>query len=668
MEYLCDIILVTYNGLDLTKKCIESVEKNTKDVKYRFVFVDNNSTDGTIDYLKNVPNSLLISNSDNKGFVKAMNQGFEKVSSKYCVWLNNDTIVTPDWLKILINHLQKNSNAAAIGPLTNGTGLIQREDSWNGEIDVNEISQFGAKFHKKNNGKVVEYHRIAGFCIVMKSELISKIGKLDEDFNFGGYDDDDYCKRIRDSGYKILIAEDVFIYHKSGATFSSMRAPELSLPFLMQKGRRRLLRKWIPRPEVKASITEENEPLVSIIMATKDREKIIPNAINCVINQTYKNWELIIVNDGGTDLTDIIKKISDDRIQYIPLEENEGKSHANNVAIKSSNGKIIAYLDDDDRWFPNHLEVAVRELTKYQSRSLVYTDYVKVECLINESGRQVPSKKVVMELKDARDNPVDDVNFIPNLSTVHKKELFNLAGNFDEGLDYYEDWDILRRFSKYAYFVHIPEITGEYWINQLLAERNAKALMDRNLDGIRNYIKNKTGPIINQVAIDLGKADRLVKKDQLGTAFKHYKKILEKDPDFYPALEGCADRQYNLKKYDEANVFLEKLIKLKPYSVPMYFLAANSFLKNKDYKNAKKYIEYGLLIKDEKGLYYLLQECYNRLGNNNTAEFIRRKTSVTAENINLQEVEEFLINLFNKNIFYRKLFTIGYKILKKLHK
>jgi len=288
-------------------------KKNTTNVNYRFIFVDNNSTDGTLEYLKEIPDAKVISNSENLGFVKAMNQGFDKVSSKYTVWLNNDTIVTPNWLETLINHLKNNPKAAAIGPLSNGTGVIQKEPSWSGETSIDEIAIFGKNFHNKNKGKVTQYHRVAGFCLVMKSDLISKIGKLDEQLNLGGYEDDDYCKRIRDAGFQILIAEDVFIYHKSGVSFSKSKSPDSNLAFLMQQGRRKLLRKWIPQDNHKKL---EHEPLVSVIMATKDREKIIPNAIESVLGQTYKNWELLIVNDGGEKLEEIKTRFSDSRIKY----------------------------------------------------------------------------------------------------------------------------------------------------------------------------------------------------------------------------------------------------------------------------------------------------------------------------------------------------------------
>jgi len=662
-DFDCDIIIITWNGLDYTKKCVESILKNTKNQKFRFIFVDNNSTDGTLEYLKEIPNAEIISNSENLGFVKAMNQGFDKVSSKYTVWLNNDTIVTPNWLDILINHLKNNPKAAAIGPVSNGTGVIQKEPSWSGETSIEEIASFGQSFHNKNKGKVTQYHRVAGFCIVMKSDLISKIGKLDEQLNLGGYEDDDYCKRIRDAGYQILIAEDVFIYHKSGVSFSKSKTPDSSLAFLMQQGRRQLLRKWIPQENHKKS---EHEPLVSVIMATKDREKIIPNAIESILEQTYKNWELLIVNDGGEKLDEIKIKFSDSRIKYFDLDEHKGKSHANNVGIEKSGGQIIAYLDDDDKWYPNHLEVSVKELTRLESRLLVYSDYIQVDCIINQSGIQSPSRKQIKSLKDARCNPVEDLNFIPNLSTVHKKSLFDMVGKYDEGLDYYEDWDMLKRFSKVAYFVHIPEVTGEYWINQLQSARNARALRDRHFEGITNYIKNKNDEVTNQILIDLDIADSLVKKNELDRALNIYKKILEKDPNFTPAIIGCADRLFNLKRYKEANQYLKKLYQINPFISNNFLLAAHSLINIKEYEKAKTLLEYALLISDDENIYYLLHKCYKNLGNKSTEELIRRKMSFTSENINLHEVEDFLIHLYNKSAFNRKLLVYGYKFLKKV--
>lgn len=107
------------------------------------------------------------------------------------------------------------------------------------------------------------------------------------------------------------------------------------------------------------SLSEISCGLVSIIMPAYNSEKYIEEAINSVINQTYKNWELIIVDDNSIDDTRmIVKRIAekDVRINYIKLNINSGAAVARNTAINNSHGKYIAFLDSDDRWYPKKLE------------------------------------------------------------------------------------------------------------------------------------------------------------------------------------------------------------------------------------------------------------------------------------------------------------------------
>jgi len=665
-EIESDLIIVTRNGLKFTKECIKSVLKNTSDVKYRFIFIDNNSSDKTVEYLKTIKNSILISNSENVGFIKAMNQGFERVEGKYVVWLNNDTIVSQHWLRYLIDHLENHPKSGAIGPLSNGTGIIQKTNDFDKDPTLENVNKFGHKLHSKNTGQVVEYHRIAGFCIVMKSELISKVGKLDERFGIGGHDDDDYCKRIRNSGYKILIAKDVFIYHKSGSSFSLSGDPDLELSFLIQKNRQKFLEKW-SGTKPKFTFTE-NKPLVSIIMCTKDRDYIIHRAINSVISQTYKNWELLVINDGGKDIKEIIEKFSDSRINYINLEKNWGKSHANNVGIKKSKGEIIAYLDDDDCWYENHIELTVGSLLKNSSRSVVYTDYIRVRCIMTESGVINPVKKEVVHIQEAKYDTFNEMNFIPNFCLVHRKSIFQSIQAYDEILEYYEDWDFIRRLSKRFLFFHVPQITGEYWIEQFGSTRNTKALIDPKLKDSIKYIKNKEQLSPEPDLQSLYLADNLVQKDNLKAALNKYEKIIQTDSEFIPALEGMAARKFSMKKFEDSLLLWNKVLQLNPNNLFYYQRAAQSCIYTKNFQKAKELLEYALIISDEKINYYLLYQCYKNLNSKKTADFILDQSKLAVENISFDEIETFLLKLYNKSYFYRKLLVLGYKILKKLSK
>lgn len=581
------------------------------------------------------------------------------------MWLNNDTIVTQNWLNRLIEYLEKFPKAAAIGPVSNGTGIIQHVDDFTvNEPTMKDVNEFGIQISSDNDGSVIEYHRIAGFCIVMKSELISKIGKLDERYGIGGYDDDDYCKRIRNAGYKILIAEDVFVYHKSGTSFSQLADPDFHLSFLIQKNRQKFLEKWVGVKQSNSSNYEN--PLVSIIMSTKDRDYIISRAIESVINQNYQNWELLIINDGGRDIKHLVKNFSDHRIKYFNLEKNFGKSYANNFGIDKSKGEVIAYLDDDDIWFENHLESAVRALLEFPSRQIVYTDYIKVRHAMDKLGVFNPFRKEVMQIQTARYDTFDQMNFIPNFCLVHKKEVFNTVEKYDESLRYYEDWDFIRRLSKKNYFVHVPKITGEYWIEQLAETRNIVALLDKKFNEINSYIKNKNKSESGTILKILHNADNMHKSSELKKAYQEYKKILKTDPDYVPALEGVADRKYTLHDFKESVGYWERLITLEPNNSYYYERAAECCLQLKNYSRAKEILEYSLTISDERKKYFMLQQCYRNLDNEKTSKFIQKKLSIFAENINFQDVEQLLLKLYNKSPFYRKLFILGYRFLKKI--
>jgi GT2 family glycosyltransferase len=651
--------------------CLESVKANTKDVNYRYIFVDNNSTDGTLEYLKTIPNSVLIPNSVNLGFVKAMNQGFDHVKSKYVVWLNNDTIVSPGWLKNLIKHLESNPHAVAIGPMSNYTAVTQRVDFVDSKIDVQNISEFGLKFHQRNQHMAVEFHRIAGFCFVMKSELIEEIGKLDESFNFICFDDDDYCKRITEKGYKILIAKDVFVYHQGSTSYTSAKDPEFDLAYLMQKGVRQFLNKWRCPPPVGQKKTDESPPLVSIIMSTRNREKLIKTAIASVISQTYKNWELIVVNDAGADIENIIKSFSDLRIKYIKLDTHRGKSFANNVAIKNSEGELIAYLDDDDCWYPNHLEVAVRELTKYRSRLLVYTDWIRIGCVFNrEMGVRIPIKKSIISPANVKKFLQKGVNpDVANFSIVHHRSLFEKGGTFNESLKYYEDADLLIRFSKYAYFCHIPQVTGEYWIDELGLNRNAASLTDPNFHSVVKHLGEEgVKKPLNEIIDELSIADEQKKSGELDLALKHYQKAFEKDPEYDDSVRGIADTLFAMRKFAESAIYWNRLSFLDPYSVEPYFWAARSHIHDHRYDEAKKLLELALLSSDDRSIFYMLESCYRNLGNASTAKLIRDKIDYNVPSIDINEVVGLLRALYGKNIFYRKLMRFCYRILKNINR
>ncbi|WP_248912369.1 glycosyltransferase family 2 protein [Gelidibacter algens] len=131
----------------------------------------------------------------------------------------------------------------------------------------------------------------------------------------------------------------------------------------------------------------DNNPLVSIITACYNSEKYISDTILSVLNQTYQNWELLLVDDFSADKTiSIITNFEkrNDRIKLFQLPKNSGAAVARNRAIEEANGRFIAFLDSDDRWLPQKLEKQVSFMLD-NAYSLTHTSYE----LIDESGNSI---------------------------------------------------------------------------------------------------------------------------------------------------------------------------------------------------------------------------------------------------------------------------------------
>ncbi|PET00263.1 glycosyl transferase family 2 [Priestia megaterium] len=187
------------------------------------------------------------------------------------------------------------------------------------------------------------------------------------------------------------------------------------------------------------------EPLVSVVIPTYNRGNIIENTINSVLNQTYSNLEIIIVDDCSNDNTeDVVKSFHDERIKYIKHTKNSNGSVARNTGIKNSNGEYIAFLDSDDEWFPEKIDIQLSYLLKQSTKNIVsYT-----QLIANRGHTQKMSS-----LQDIIEGEkVLDYLFVKN-GTIQTSTLMldsNLAKKvlFNEKLKRHQDWDFCNRLQK----------------------------------------------------------------------------------------------------------------------------------------------------------------------------------------------------------------------------
>lgn len=212
------IVILTYNNLQYSKLCIESIRKYTVKDTYEIIVVDNNSTDGTVEWLKNEKEINTIFNKENLGFPKGCNQGIDIADkSNDILLLNNDVIVTPNWLDNLIKCLYSQTDIGAVGAVTNNCSYYQSISAVYKNID--EMINYAQSNNISDSNKWEQRVKLIGFCMLIKREVLNIVGLVDERFSPGNFEDDDLSFRIQLAGYKLMLCKDVFVHHFGNTSF-----------------------------------------------------------------------------------------------------------------------------------------------------------------------------------------------------------------------------------------------------------------------------------------------------------------------------------------------------------------------------------------------------------------------------------------------------------------
>lgn len=202
---------------------------------------------------------------------------------------------------------------------------------------------------------------------------------------------------------------------------------------------------------------------ISIIIPTTGRWDFLLQAIESVFHQTVQKWEIIIINDGAGDPPNSVFSLIDhEKIRYFKHSKRKGLPSARNTGIQNCSGFYIAYLDDDDLFYPTHLEVVLESLEK-QGRDVVFTNALQTISKM-KNGQYI---KIRERKKYVRKGPFDIKkfwrnNYIPAICYAHRREVWDEVGGFDPDLPVLEDWDFWLRASRHFQFFHIPVTTVEY--------------------------------------------------------------------------------------------------------------------------------------------------------------------------------------------------------------
>ena len=205
--------------------------------------------------------------------------------------------------------------------------------------------------------------------------------------------------------------------------------------------------------------TDDN--LISVIMGTWNRTDEIRESVQSVLDQTYPDYEILIINDGGPEeVKEIVRSFHSPKIRYFRMRENRGHASVLNEGVKRSAGRYIAYLDDDDVYYTDHLESLHKAIVS-SGKKFVYsnTQFVRGDL----RGGKFIQKKLMYRWHEEHDrNRLILNNYIANLGVLHEKSVFSRVGLFSEDLNMVMDWDFFLRASLEYPFHHLDRTTGEY--------------------------------------------------------------------------------------------------------------------------------------------------------------------------------------------------------------
>jgi hypothetical protein len=220
------VVILSYNNWELTAACLDSVRRQGDYPNLQIIVVDNASTDETPKKLTAVAKEddriELILNDKNLGFAAGNNAGIRAARGDYVILLNNDTYVTRGWVRDLIRPLQRDPRIALSGPLTNNIGNEQKIRI--AYRSMGEMEHAARAFSRSRLRRRLEVPNLAFFCVALRRRSIDEIGLLDEVYGLGFFEDDDYCQRVARAGYRMVIADDVFVHHHLSAAFDTLGA------------------------------------------------------------------------------------------------------------------------------------------------------------------------------------------------------------------------------------------------------------------------------------------------------------------------------------------------------------------------------------------------------------------------------------------------------------
>ncbi|MBE2182237.1 MAG: glycosyltransferase [Anaerolineae bacterium] len=481
---LVTVIIPVFNALDYVKRCLESLILTQTEISYEIVLVDNGSSPETQAWLSSFAqlhaNTTLLRVSSNVGYGAGMNIGSRYGRGEFFLLSNSDVLFTKGSIQHLIEALRADESIGVCSPLTNYVGEGDQI-----ALDAKNLKPEAAEDYARqiqgNKEVVFVPERLAFFCVAIRKTIFRLLNGFDEQYSLGNYEDEDLGARTLLIGLKLAIAQNAFVYHFGSKTFSENDLDHTDLISqnivtyhnrLAEYAVDHAFLRFKPTLNGKAS----PQPLISVLVRTRNRPQKLHNALMSLALQRDCNYEVIVVNDGGEDVTSVVQPFeSYYPIQYLTHDAPRSPSDATNTALAAMRGQYYIHLDDDDIIYPHHLAAFAHLIQQNPEARILYSHYTRV--LMQEDGdRLAPMQRIYpVPWKFNADELLYSNHIVIHAALIHQ-EVKETIGGYEPPLEILQDWEYLIRASRKFSFSPLGRITCEYRIysgisNSLVARR-----------------------------------------------------------------------------------------------------------------------------------------------------------------------------------------------------
>lgn len=429
------VVMPVFNGARYISGAIDSIL--TQDYQdFEFIVVDDGSTDQTASMLSLIkdPRLKVITHKNNMGIVTSLNDGVRASKGKYIARMDSDDLSDPKRFSIQVDYLDKHRDCAAVGSFVR---LIDPAGKTLYTIEQ-PTRDLAIKSH------LLQDSCIAHGSVMMRKSAIEEVGLYNDSSDVVHAEDYDLFVRFA-AKYKLANVPEylyVRIEHDHSISHIHSKTQQQSARYISQRAQKLI------RIPVK--------PLFSILMPTHNKARYIKDAIESVQNQTFRDFELVIIDDKSTDNTAelVMPYLVDPRIIFLQNPQNLGKSRTRNRLVKESLADIFGELDSDDTLTSDAISNMYQSHIDHPKHGYIYSQFVYCD-------KNLKQTKVGF-CRSGREGETNLHAHYASAFRTYKREYFNKTSGFDVTLSGAEDIDMVYKIEEVAPILFVDKIFYNY--------------------------------------------------------------------------------------------------------------------------------------------------------------------------------------------------------------